>query len=315
MASLILLGQLFRFLISISEGFAFFSLLTYVQEKRGFLKKADVANNTNKVMFLDNIVRFNKTTLSDLNWFLVLLGKVLIACLPAAVFYNSSLNGLSQSEVDFFNGMQAILGFAGATYVILRLVSYLRKWSKEYRHKEVELFSKDFFTKYLGLLLIVLLSVTAGVGGTALVLKKVFPEKKIDTTILVNPNEAKLHLVSSEASLVRLKVAKIVANYTSFGDMGGGITESNGFLSFDKMINATGVGNYSQTGPGLANGDVARQLNLSSGVKFYKGSFGAGASKSYCVVLYSDKIYVKYTNTGVILSDQLGHPLDCVDGK
>lgn len=314
---MILLGQIFRLLISIAEGFAFFALLSYVQEKRGYLNKnEDKTVSTTKILFLDNAVRFNKTNLSDMKWFLFVIGKILLSCLPVAVFYNSSLVGLSSSQVDFFNGMQAILGFFGATYAVLRLVSYIKGLAKEYRHKKVEVFSKDFFVKYTGMFLIILLTVTAGVGSVALVLKKVFPEKKIDATVMVNVKDAELHKVSSEASLVRLKVAKIVANYTSFGDKGGAITVTNGNLSFDPMVNATGLGNYSPNGPGVATaGDDSRKLTLIDGVSFYKGSFGGGASRNYCVVVTSGQTYVKYTNTGQIFSDQLGHPLDCVEGK
>jgi len=316
----ILLGQIFRLLVSIAEGFAFFALLSYLQARFGFLTKkqytSDASLTEKKINFFDNNVRLNKYTISDNKWFFFLIFKIILSCLPGFITYNASLSGLNSSEVIMFNIIRNFLDFLGVTYCILRLVSYLRIWAKEYRSKKVKLFSKDFYLKYTGLFLIIALTITVGIGGIALVLRKTFPEKQLNTAIYRSPNEAKFHLTSSEASLVKLDIAKIVANYTSFGDNGGEITLTNNNISFNPMINATGLSNYSPTGPGQATvGDKIREVILPVGVHFYKGSFGPGVSRNYCIVMSSGNVYVKYTSTGKTYLSQSGQPLDCVNGQ
>ena len=317
---MILLGQIFRLLVSIAEGFAFFALLSYVQARFGFLTKrqytSDASLTKKKINFFDNNVRLNKYTISDNKWFFFLILKIILSCLPGFITYNASLSGLNSSEVIMFNIIRDFLDFLGVAYCVLRLVSYLRIWAKEYRGKKVKLFSRDFYLKYTGLFLVIALAITAGIGGIALVLKKAFPEKQLNTAIYRNPNEAKFHLISSEASLIKLDIAKIVANYTSFGDSGGEITLGNNGISFNPMVNATGLGNYSPTGPGRAKvDDKIREVILPVGVHFYKGSFGPGMAKKYCLVVSSGKAYVKYTNMSKIYLSQTGQPLDCINGN
>jgi len=316
----ILLSQIFRFFISIAEGFAFFALLSYVQARFGFLTKrqytSDASITGKKINFLDNNVRLNKYTISDNKWFFFLILKIILSCLPGFITYNASLSGLNSSEVIMFNIIRDFLDFLGVAYCVLRLVSYLRIWAKEYRGKKVKLFSRDFYLKYTGLFLVIALAITAGIGGIALVLKKAFPEKQLNTAIYRNPNEARFHLISSEASLIKLDIAKIVANYTSFGDNGGEITLANNAIIFDPMTNATGLGNYSPTGPGRATvDDKSRKLTLPVGVHFYRGSFGPGVSRNYCIVISSGSVYVKYTNMSKIYLNQSAEPLDCVNGN
>lgn len=305
-------GLVFLILISFSETFLFYRVLSIIFYKLKLSNRLEASH----ISFLARKNRFNKDDSSDNFWFLLTVLKIVLgislALLSSQAANTLAIKNSAYTPLDIIN---FIFGCVSIGYAGLHAYRFLFRWWKVNAHAKPKRFSAKWFEKIVGLAGVVLFASSILAGATDYGIQHfVFQNtnNKTNFSLYNSQKEYYAHLASNDASLVEREIAELLSNYTSFGDTAGNITLQNGHLVFDPMVNATGIGSsVSPTGPGTSS---TKTLTLSPGALLYSANYGTGKNVPICLVITSNGTYVKYINNGKIVVN-LKIPIKCFNGR